>query len=516
MKTLRFSNLIAILGGIIIFSPLIFIIYGLINSGAHTRISELLSSERELGLLKRSVTIALGSATLSTIVGGALGFLFEKTDLPFKRIYKKIYLVPFLIPPYLQAILWITIFKPSFFQKVGGKLDVFTDYGAIFIYACSLFPLATLIISNGFSSIDREKEEVALLGSNKLNVLRRITLPLIYPHILVSFFIVFVLSLTNFEVCDTLRLPVYPLEIFINFSAFYDDQMAVLLAFPLIIITSLLLFIISLKMKGKSFSMLENGNRESFVFNLSGFKYLASGLCFLFFTLVVVLPLILLALKVPITSYWGYLLKNREVFIRTWTVAIFASLIITLVSYFICRVIIRSKGWMRPFFDILTLLPLGIPSIIVGISLIKMWNRPYWEVIYSSPIILVIGSLVTLSPFIIRVMYPAIHRIDKQLEEAASLSEKPFYFKILFIDLPLALPGLLSGFIISFVLFIGNIGVALLITPPGESTVPITIYNYMHYGSQEAVYALSILLLIIVVLTLIPLYVIKKWIERKR
>jgi iron(III) transport system permease protein len=510
----KFSLAIVIGGGILIFSPILFLFIDLILNGSVDRISEVLSTTREWHLLIRSLTIALGTALLSITWAIPLAFLIHKTDLPLKRVFGKLYLIPFFIPPYLQAILWIVRFQPGFLQSQQSGLDIFTNWGAIFVYSCSLFPLATLIISSGFRSIDSSLEEAALIQESPFSVFCKVTFPLAYPHIMISFFLVYILSLTNFEVADTLRLAVYPLEIFINFSAFYDDQKATLLALPLIGSTLIILVLISHYMRGKSFSMLELSGKSSYIYSLNRFKYLVTSLVIIFFIVIVGIPLFTLfsGVSEPAT-YLKYFLKTKAIFGRTVIISFAAAFTTTFFSYAFARILVRSKGKFIFFLDLLTLVPLGIPSVLFGISLIKLWNRPFMDYVYSSPAILIIGSLATLSPFIIRVIYPTIHRIDSSLEEAAQFTKQNSISMWLKVYFPLSIPGLMMGIIISFVLYIGNIGVTLLITPPGEGTIPITIYNYMHYGSQEAVFALSAILMLIIFIALLPLIFLKRKFE---
>ena len=69
----------------------------------------------------------------------------------------------------------------------------------------------------------------------------------------------------------------------------------------------------------------------------------------------------------------------------------------------------------------------------------------------------------------------------------------------------MAFPGIIAGFVIGFVLFIGNLGTSLLVVAPGRATLPITIYNYMHYGAEETVFALSLILILFILLPLLLL-----------
>ena len=51
--------------------------------------------------------------------------------------------------------------------------------------------------------------------------------------------------------------------------------------------------------------------------------------------------------------------------------------------------------------------------------------------------------------------------------------------------IPLLKPSLLAAFFIVFLLSFGDLGTTLLIIPPGRETIPIKIYNLMHYGAEK-------------------------------
>ena len=57
--------------------------------------------------------------------------------------------------------------------------------------------------------------------------------------------------------------------------------------------------------------------------------------------------------------------------------------------------------------------------------------------------------------------------------------------------------SLLVGGLIIFILSFGELGTTLLIVPPGRETIPLKIYNLMHYGADQMVAALSLVLIVI-------------------
>ena len=68
------------------------------------------------------------------------------------------------------------------------------------------------------------------------------------------------------------------------------------------------------------------------------------------------------------------------------------------------------------------------------------------------------------------------------------------------------MPGVVVGFFIGFVLSLFNLGTALLVVPAGKSTLPISIYNFLHYGSKEIVFSQSLILIVIALLAGLFLY----------
>jgi iron(III) transport system permease protein len=50
-----------------------------------------------------------------------------------------------------------------------------------------------------------------------------------------------------------------------------------------------------------------------------------------------------------------------------------------------------------------------------------------------------------------------------------------------------------------FALSMGEYGIVLLITPPGYQMLTIKIYNYLHYGSSDVVFALNLFVFLLVV-----------------
>lgn len=460
------------------------------------------ATSRQMGLMKTSLVLAGFTSLISLLIGVPLAFLFHKTDLPGKKYLAFVCLTPLLLPPYIQALVWTGLSFPY----------IHTPAGAVFVFTLSFFPFVTIITGSGLRSMDLSLEEAALISRGKWQTIRKITLPMITPHIMAGAIIVFVFTIINFEVPDVLRVMVYPVEIFIHFSAFYDEKTATLLSTPLIGLTLFLIWGQMLYMKNRSYVALGQSYGEHSLFVLNRFKFPCVVWVLTIITFAVIIPVIFLVKGAGnLDNYMQVFTSSRDHIFYSIIIAFSSALIMTLVSFPVAYYLVRSKGGLSSTLDYGIQLSFGIPSIVLGIGLIHVWNRDWSDGIYSSSWILIFAFISGYSPFVIKVISAKICQIHTEWEEAALLGTGSRVKTLLGVVLPLSMPGIVTGFFIGFVLSLFNLGTALLVIPPGKGSLPISIYNFMHYGAMDAVYAQSIILIAIAVICGAFLYPAYRW-----
>jgi ABC-type Fe3+ transport system permease subunit len=177
-------------------------------------------------------------------------------------------------------------------------------------------------------------------------------------------------------------------------------------------------------------------------------------------------------------------------------------------SFIVSYYLVRTRGIISAVLDYIIQLSFGVPSIVLGIGLIHVWNRQWSEGIYTSTWILIFAFVSGYSPFVVKVISAKISQINLEWEEVSILGTGSRVKTLTGIVLPLAMPGIIAGFFIGFVLSLFNLGTVLLIVPPGKGTLPITIYNFMHYGAMEVVYAQSLILIAIAITCGFILYLV--------
>ncbi|AUB85544.1 ABC transporter permease [Candidatus Thiodictyon syntrophicum] len=470
-----------------------------------TALRELLLTESQWRLLANSLLVAGGASALAVAIGVPFALVMERTDLPGRRLLGVLYLVPLLIPPHLHAIVWSRLLADTgpgnrFFQAALGlkaaPLDVFSLPGVVFVLGLAYFPFVTLLAKAGLRAIDPSLEESALLRRGPTRVIAGISIPLTAPHILAGAILVFVFAIIDFGVPDILRVRVYAVEIFIQFSALYDKRAAVVLSLPLLIVTLALVGVQAWLMRGRAYVSLAQGAAGTRRFPLGKARSAALLFCGVVVTLAVLVPVATFAVVAgPAGTYARVLGPALPSLGTSLALAVAAAGITTLLAFVIAHSLVRSRAGVRTALHDLTQVPFAVPPILLGIALIGVWNRPATGWLYDTVAMVVLGYVAHFLPFAIRAVYAGLQQLNPRVEEAAWLAT-PNRLRIVWrITLPLVRNGLVAGFLIVFILAMGELGVTLLVVPPGVETLPVRIYNLMHYGAEEAVAALSLILL---------------------
>jgi len=455
-----------------------------------------LFDKRHINLAWNSLALGAGTTVLSLTIGVPFAFLISRTNLWCRRIFKVIYFIPILIPPYIHAIVWSSL---SVHLKHLLSVNIHSVGGAIFVLSLAYFPFVTLLTQSGLKTIDRNLEEASLLCHGRYKTLKQITFPLIVPHIFSGAVFVFIFSIIDFGVPDILRVRVYPVEIFIQFSAFYNEKAAMILSLPLMGIALSLVILQRWYMKSRVYFQISGGISGQTEHPLGYFNMVGFGFCLVVIVLSVVIPVVVLLRGAGgFPNYIRVLNTSGGQITYSLILAFTGAIIALLLALFISYSIVRIKNNVRIFLEFMIFIPLAIPAITMGIGLIKIWNRPFIDTVYGSPLIIVIGYIARFISFVIIAVISGFRQINPRLEEVAFIVTGRWLRIMRRVIVPLLRPCLMAGFFIMFILSFRELGTTLLVIPPGRETIPIKIYNLMHYGAEHLVSALCLMLILII------------------
>jgi iron(III) transport system permease protein len=128
--------------------------------------------------------------------------------------------------------------------------------------------------------------------------------------------------------------------------------------------------------------------------------------------------------------------------------------------------------------------------------------------IYATPAIIILGYLAQYAVLPMRMTAAILQRIPPSLEQAAQLCGASWFMTLRDIVVPLAKRGLMATWVIAYIFCLRDIGITLVVYPPGSDTLPVRILTLMANGAPSLIAALCIVLILV---TLLPLSVAALW-----
>ncbi|MFE5629643.1 ABC transporter permease [Streptomyces sp. NPDC056543] len=161
---------------------------------------------------------------------------------------------------------------------------------------------------------------------------------------------------------------------------------------------------------------------------------------------------------------------------------------------------LRKNG--RRFLDALFMLPVAVPSVVVGLAVLVAFSQPP-VLLNGTRWIVILAHTVLVTAFAYQSVSAAILRLDPMYEQAAaSLGARPAYV-LLRVRLPLLLPSLNAAAGLCFALSMGELSATMMLYPPDWLPLPVLIFTATDRGSLFTGSALAVVLMATTLLVLL-------------
>ena len=515
--------------GYFVGNPLLYLFRGtfLAPTGLTTKyVTEAFREPGTLEMLRNTLVFGVGSAVFATIVGSILAFLVARTDVPLKKLVTAASLVPLIIPGILHTVAWLMLLSPRigamnpYLAVVGlDGLNVGSLGGMIFVQGLHTVPLVFLLMMPAFRAMDPSLEEAAAIsGSTVGESMRRITLPMLRPALWAALLVAVVTCVEGFEVPLILGSPaginVLSTKIWFELASFpanYGGAGAY--SMLLVALTLVGTYAYSrLGKNGRRFQTMTGKGYRPRTIQLGGLKWVGSGFVAAYFFLAVLAPTLILLyvstqpffrrpswahLGDSSLKHYGRLFENPVVpraITHSLLLSAGAATMVMLFMAIAAWVVIRTQIRGRWLVDALAFVPLALPGVVLGVALIFVYLRSSLPV-YGTIWILLIAYVTKYIPYGMRYTSSAMHQIGQELEEASAVSGAGLLKTLRKIDLPLLLPGLLSGWIFIMVSAMRELSTSLLVYSPGNEVLPVVIWAQYSDGQFGALAALGVLMI---------------------
>ena len=176
----------------------------------------------------------------------------------------------------------------------------------------------------------------------------------------------------------------------------------------------------------------------------------------------------------------------------TLDVALQVTLISAVVGTCAAFPLVRSRLPFREGIRIIFILPIMIPGLLIGVSLLVLFTGTFhWTL---SPETAVIGQSVYTTPFVILLVAARLQGFDTALERAAADLGANAFQRLRRVVLPLILPAIVAGALFAFTLSLDEFIITYFLIG-GHNTLPIFIYTQVKFGITPEVNAVASMLL---------------------
>ena len=516
---------------VLVVLPLTFLVWGSVTADgrltlAHFR--EALSSRLYVQALRNSLVLGLWTSVLSVAIGLPLAWAAARTNAPARRFVHLTAVIAYVTPPYLTAIAFVNLFSPNaglvnrFLRDVLGlpalTFNVFSMSGLVLVTVIHTFPFVYLLAASALQSVDASMEESAqILGAGRWRTASAVTLPLVAPAILSGALIAFVNAIALFGSQAIIGLPgrvfTLPTRIYALFD--YPPQYGLASAMSLIFvaITAAALYLQRRYLARRSYVTLGGKGSRPQLIDLGRARWGVFMFCVAVFVVAVLAPYLTL-LAVSLSKSWGLhfwdnlTLKHYRFVLVEYDVtrrAIFNSLLLAGAAATLAVLLGSLVGWIdlrttlrgRKALDYTSLIPLGLPGIVVAVALIQFWLRVPLP-IYGTLVIILLAYTGRYVPLGVRAANAAFRQIDPSLEETARVTGAGWIRTFRSVTLPLARPGLFAGWLLVFIPALQELSASILLFSSESITLAVAVYNLYETGALEPVAALSIVTMVII------------------
>ena len=490
--------------------------------------SNLASSRLLTSVIPNTVIVGFGTIFIGGFFGLPLAWLLNRTNLPLRTTFTTIIGIVPVIPGFILAMGWIMLLD----ERIGLINNALTSmlgissiplsvkdspWGIAWVLGLILTAPIFFLVGGPLCRIDPSLEEAASVsGMKHLTVLRRVTLPLVWPGILGGLIYTFMTAVSIFEIPALLgaasgKVPVLASEIFYSvrpggpitatFAYGAAGVYGTLLAVPSLLALYLYLRVLH---QAERYQVITGKSYRSRETDLGAFAWVGVLFVVLYLALAVGLPILVLVwaslmpvlqmpsreafAKLSLENYQDLLerIGGVDVIWNTVLVVCGVSLLVIFFSFMISWVVVRTHTPSRKTIDMLAMLPHAIPSLAFAFALAMIgilasrWIP--WLPLSGTLGIIMIAHLINRVPYGTRVMNSALGQVHRELEEIAQICGTRTPTIMRRIVLPLIKPSVVYLAVWTAMLSFQEVTMALFLSGPHNSVLSVSIWSLWEAG----------------------------------
>jgi iron(III) transport system permease protein len=464
-------------------------------------------------ILGNSFYVAAVSTIITVLAALIYAFALTRTCMPWKGLFRSVALLPLVTPSLLSAMALVQLFGNQGVLK--GLLQGESIYGPIGIVlgmSVAHFPHVFLILSVALSIADARLYETAeSLRAGRIRRFRTVTLPTIKYGLISAIIISVTLSITDFGIPKVIggQFDVLATEIYKQVVGQQNFEMGAVVSIVLLV-PALIAFVIDRAARRRQTAMLTANVVPLRPKPRRGLDALA--FCYCLAVSIVLLAMIVVPGYTSFTKFWPY---NLELTLANYQFDLFAgggwesylnSLKMAVLTAVIGTIVIfvgayleeksRASARLRGFYHLLSVFPVAVPGLVLGLSYIFFLNNPAnpLEVLYGTLAILVISTIVHYYTVSHLTAVTALRQLDGEFELVSDSLKAPRWRIFLRVTVPVCMPAILNISIYLFLNAMTTVSAVVFLYSHNTSLASIAVINMDDAGEYAPAAAMAMVI----------------------
>ncbi len=495
-----------------------------------------LRNSENIAMIGNSLVLGVLVVIVSTVIAAPLAYLFSRTRFARYRVFDIIFMIPFMTPPYIASMGWILFMqKKGLLQQLlpataGSEKIFFSLGGLVLVMSLHVFPFMLTMLKNAMLNIPSSLEEAGAVFGAKFTVrMRKIFLPLLSGNYAIGALLVFVKTLSEYGTPATLGkrigFEVFTTEIHRHATvAPVDFGGSATLSSVLVGICLCMWMLQNYITTRKSYHLVSGkGNRT----NLQKLSLPAYAAAWGYIILVIQVAIGVPYFSVISTSFinlrgyglapgnftWAHYIelftdntKGVSALKNSLFLAVTSATICAILGTLIVVAVRKTKSGFGKVVEAIALLPEMLPGIVLVIGIMLFWNQIYHILpLYNTMGILILAYVVLFLPYTVQYVTSSFTQINENLNSAGRVFGGTPRYVLMHITLPLISPGVVTGFMMTFIIAFRELVTASLIAPPNTLVVSTYIMREFEQGSVSVGMAMAVLCVLFTTTALLAL-----------
>ena len=483
--------------------------------------------------LKNTLITAGLAMVFGVLLAFPLAWLVGRTNLYGKKVFRTLFVMTYMVPPYVGAMAWLRLLNPtvgtlntlimSIFRLESAPFNIYSIGGLVWVLTTFYYPYAFITISRAMEKMDPSLEEASRIsGASPFKTLMTVTLPLMMPSIVAAALLVFVAAASCYGIPSIIGAPgqIYTVTTRIVDYVYIGSQEgltdATNLAVFLMAIALIVLYVSNFVVGKREYITVSGKSTRPNIVDLGKWRIPITVVVSLFAIVVVAIPFA----TVFMTSftmnmgksifetgnitfkYWHTILTRKSILgsgqnslISAAWAASLGMIICLIMAYLLKRTNVKGKGVP----DFLITVGSGSPSVVIALALIMTMSGRFGINIYNTMFIMVVAYMIKYMMMGMRTVVSAFSQISPSLEEAAQISGSGWIRRLKDVVFPLIVPSIVAGWFLIFMPCFYELTMSNLLYSNNTKTLGVELFTYQTYHSQQTASALASGILIMVI-----------------